>query len=188
MLPVGSRRPAGVNAGWRCCVRHPPFAFAPASCPVHRTFGKLARPFGCGKWGTRNALYLHLAYRFSEVLPNCISFEPHRTTKTVGRAAGRGLRFPSEERKRWSHVWPWASPSRRGHLSPVTHPLQATLGTKPAGQSSLFRKPYLAVSWGPGLTLPSAAQPHRVMAICQSSYHSRNDSHLTVKASVPWKS
>lgn len=103
-------------------------------------------------------MYLLLAYRFSEVLPNCSSFEPHKTTKTVGGAAGKGLHFPSEEQKRWSLVWPLESLSSHGHLSPVTHPLQAILGMKPAGQSYLFRKPYLAVSWGPGLTLPSAAQ------------------------------
>lgn len=59
------------------------FAFAPVFSPAHGASGKFAGPFGCGKWGNVSAVYFSLAFDFSEMLPHCISFELHKTTKLV---------------------------------------------------------------------------------------------------------
>lgn len=79
-------------AGQRCCAPASDFALAPASgCPVRWAFGKLAGPFGCGRWGNRNALYVHWAFKFSGC---CLTVSHSSLMKTIKKLAGHGEGVP----------------------------------------------------------------------------------------------
>ena len=55
--------------------------------PAHWAFGKLAGPFGCGKWENRTGLYLHRAFKFS----GCCLTEFHLSL-TKPRKSWQGVR------------------------------------------------------------------------------------------------
>lgn len=56
-------------------------AFTPTSCPARWAFGEVAELFGCGQWRDRSALYLHQAFQYTEVLPDCLFGAPHNPRK-----------------------------------------------------------------------------------------------------------
>lgn len=108
--------------------RHLALTIAPASCPVLRAFRKLAGPFGYGKWGSWNALYFHQASKFSEVLLNWISLEPHKTKEGCQGSREGSPISQMRSRRDGAKLGLLESLCRRVFLFPETHPPSGHFG------------------------------------------------------------